>query len=98
MFVVISFVFYVCDYLYIAFTKRYYWWSFLCDIVFLLALYAIVIVIDVDNPHNLPHNKVILFCYFIFLLVYLICVAYEDVTFVRGRERDFYVAVVVWVL
>src|SRR6267143_2874455 len=31
--VVISVGFYVCDYLYIVLTKRYYWWSFLCDVV-----------------------------------------------------------------
>jgi len=80
MLVIISIGFYVCDYLYIVFTKRYYWWSFLCDIVFLLALYATVIAIDVDNPRNLPHNKVILFCYFIFLLVYLIWDGYESFT------------------
>lgn len=96
--VVISIGFYVCDYLYIVFTKRYYWWSFLCDVVFLLALYATVIAIDVDNPHTLPHNKVILFCYFIFLLVYLIWDGYEFLTLPRGRERDFYRAVVFWEL
>src|SRR5260370_18501981 len=45
--VIVSIGFYVCDYLYIVFTKRYYWWSFLCDVVFLLALYATVIAIDV---------------------------------------------------
>ena len=98
MLVVISIGFYVCDYLYIVFTKRYYWWSFLCDIVFLLALYATVIAIDVDNPRNLPHNKVILFCYSIFLLVYLIWDGYESFTLPRGRERDFYRAVVFWEL
>jgi hypothetical protein len=69
--VIISIGFYVCDYLYIVFTKRYYAWAFLCNIVFLLALYATVIAIDVDNPRSLPHNKVILLCYFTFLLVYL---------------------------
>ena len=98
MLVIISIGFYVCDYLYIVFTKRYYWWSFLCDIVFLLALYATVIAIDVDNPRNLPHNKVILFCYFIFLLVYLIWDGYESFTLPRGRERAFYRAVVFWEL
>jgi hypothetical protein len=46
--------FYVCDYLYIVFTKRYYWWSFLCDIVFLVALYVTIIAIDVDNPTRAP--------------------------------------------
>jgi hypothetical protein len=92
--VVISIGFYVCDYLYIVFTKRYYWWSFLCDILFLLALYATVIAIDVDNPRNLPHNKAILFCYFIFLLVYLVWDGYEFLTLPRGKERDFYRAVV----
>src|SRR2546423_15065718 len=59
---IISIGFYVCDYLNIVFTKRYYWWSFLCDLVFLLTLYATVIAIDVDNPATLPHNKVILLC------------------------------------
>ncbi len=48
--VIISIGFYISDYLYIVFTKRYYAWAFLCDIVFLLALYATVIAIDVDNP------------------------------------------------
>src|SRR3979409_1930780 len=60
--VVVSIGFYVCDYLYIIFTKRYYWWSFLCDVVFLLALYATVIAIDADIPRSLPHNRVILLC------------------------------------
>src|SRR5712672_4556796 len=64
--VVISMGFYVCDYLYIIFTKRYYWWAFLCDVVFLLALYSTVIAIDVDNPRALPHKKDIILCYFIF--------------------------------
>src|ERR1700704_1299735 len=68
---IVSIGFYVSDYFYIVFTKRYYWWSFLCDVVFLLVLYATVIAIDVDNPSSLPHNKIILLCYFIFLFVYL---------------------------
>ena len=96
--VVISIGFYICDYLYIIFTKRYYWWSFLCDVVFLLALYATVIAIDVDNPSSLPHNKVILFCYFIFLMVYLVWDGYEFLTLPRGKERDFYRSLVSWEL
>jgi len=95
---VISIGFYVCDYLYIVFTKRYYWWSFVCDIVFLLAFYTTVISIDVDNPRSLPHNKVILFCYFIFLLVYLVWDGYEFLSLPRGKEKDFYRAVVLWEL
>src|SRR5260370_1882376 len=96
--VVVSIGFYVCDYLYIVFTKRYYWWSFLCDVVFLLAFYATVIAIDVDNPRNPPHNKVILLCYFIFLLFYLISDVYEFLTLPRGKEREFYRSVVSWEL
>ncbi len=96
--VVISIGFYVCDYLYIVFTKRYYVWAFLCDIVFLLALYATVIAIDVDNPRSLPHNKVILLCYFIFLLVYLAWDGYEFLALAPGKERDFYRSVVSWEL
>ena len=96
--VVISIGFYVCDYLYIAFTKRYYWWSFLCDVVFLLAFYTMVIAIDVDNPRNLPHNKVVLLCYFIFLLVYLLWDGYEFLNLPRGHERKFYRSVVSWEL
>ena len=96
--VVISIGFYICDYLYIIFTKRYYWWSFLCDVVFLLAFYAAVIAIDVDNPHTLPHNKVILFCYFIFLMVYVVWDGYEFLTLPRGKERNFYRSVVFWEL
>src|SRR2546427_5131356 len=96
--VVISIGFYVCDYLYIVFTKRYYWWSFLCDVVFLLALYSTVIAIDVDNPVRPPNHKVILLCYLIFLLVYLVWDGYEFHTLPRGRERNFYRAVVFWEL
>jgi len=96
--VVISIGFYVCDYLYIIFTKRYYWWSFLCDIVFLLAFYASVIAIDVDNPVRPPIHKVILLCYLIFLLVYLVWDAYEFRTLPRGRERNFYRLVMFWEL
>jgi len=96
--VVISIGFYVCDYLYIVFTKRYYWWAFVCDVVFLLALYATVIAIDVDNHRDLPHNKVILLCYFIFLLVYLVWDGYEFLTLPRGKERNFYRSVVSWEL
>jgi hypothetical protein len=96
--VAISIGFYVCDYLYIVLTKRYYWWSFLCDIVFLLAFYTTVIAIDVDNPTRPPNHKVILLCYLIFLLVYLVWDGYEFLTLPRGRERDFYRAVVFWEL
>ena len=96
--VVVSIGFYVCDYLYIIFTKRYHWWSFLCDVVFLLALYATVIAIDVDNPRIMPHNKLILFCYLIFLLVYLLWDGYEFLTLPSGRERNFYRSVVSWEL
>jgi len=96
--VVISIGFYICDYLYIVLTKRYYWWAFVCDVVFLLALYATVIAIDVDNPRSLPHNKVILFCYFISLLVYLVWDGYEFLSLPRGKERDFYRSVVSWEL
>ena len=96
--VVISIGFYVCDYLYIIFTKRYYWWSFLCDIVFLLAFYAAVIAIDVDNPIRPPNHKVILLCYLIFLLVYLVWDGYEFLTLPGGKERRFYRAVVFWEL
>jgi hypothetical protein len=95
---IISIGFYVADYLYIVFSKRYYWWAFLCDIVFLLALYAIVIAIDVDNPYNLPHNKIILLCAFMFLLVYLMWDGYEFLTLPPGHERNFYRSVVYWEL
>jgi hypothetical protein len=96
--VVISIGFYICDYLYIIFTKRYYWWAFLCDVVFLLALYATVMAIDVDNPHSLPHSRVILFCYFVFLLVYLVWDGYEFLALPPGNEKDFYRSVVSWEL
>src|SRR5882762_7377312 len=96
--VVISLGFYICDYLYIVLTKRYYWWAFLCDVVFLLALYATVIAIDADNPRNLPQNKAILLCYFIFLLVYLVWDGYEFLNLSPGKERDFYRSVVSWEL
>ena len=96
--VVISIGFYVCDYLYIVFTKRYYWWSFLCDVVFLLALYATVIAIDVDNPRSLPHNKIVLLSYFIFLFVYLLWDGYEFLTLPPGHEQTFYRSVVSWEL
>ena len=96
--VLISVGFYVFDYLYIVFSKRYYWWAFLCDIVFLLALYATVIAIDVDNHSSLPHNKVILLCYLIFLLVYLVWDGYEFLTLPAGEEREFYRSVVRWEL
>jgi hypothetical protein len=96
--VVITIGFYICDYLYIVLTKRYYWWSFLCDVVFLLALYATVIAIDVDNPRSLPHNKVILCCYFLFLLVYLVWDGYEFLVQPPGKEKDFYRSVVSWEL
>jgi len=95
---VISIAFYVFDYLYIVFTKRYYWWFFLCDIVFLLTLYVTVIAIDVDNPSSLPHNKVILLCFFIFLLFYLAWDWSEYLTLPPGNERDFYRSVVSWEL
>ena len=95
---IISIGFYVFDYLYIVFSKRYYWWAFLCDIVFLLTLYATVIAIDVDNPRSLPHNKIILLCYFIFLLIYLVWDGYEFLTLPAGEERDFYRSVVCWEL
>jgi hypothetical protein len=93
---VISIGFYIADYLYIVFSRRYYWWAFLCDIAFLLALYIIVIAIDVDNPYNLPHNKIILMSAFAFLLVYLIWDGYEFLTLPAGQERTFYRAVVYW--
>ena len=96
--VIISIGFYVCDYLYIVFTKRYYAWAFLCDIVFLLAFYASVIAIDVDNPVRPPNHKVILLCYLIFLLVYLVWDGYEFRTLPRGRERNFYRSVMFWEL
>ena len=96
--VLISIGFYVCDYLYIVLTKRYYWWSFLCDVAFLLALYTTVIAIDVDNPRNLPHNKIVLLCYFIFLLVYLLWDGYEFRTLPPGHERKFYRSVISWEL
>jgi len=96
--VVISVGFYVCDYLYIVFTKRYYWWSFLCDVVFLVGLYAAIIAIDVDNPRNLPHNKIVLLCYLVFLLVYLLWDGYEFLTLPRGHERNFYRSLVSWEL
>jgi hypothetical protein len=96
--ILISVGFYVCDYLYIVFSKRYHWWAFLCDLIFLLALYATVIAIDVDNPTSVPHNRVILLCYFIFLLVYLVSDGYEFLTLPAGEERDFYRSVVSWEL
>jgi hypothetical protein len=95
---IVSIGFYVCDYLYIVFSKRYYWWAFLCDLVFLITLYATVIAIDVDNPARLPHNRVILLCYFISLVVYLVWDGYEFRTLPPGEERGFYRSVVCWEL
>jgi hypothetical protein len=57
-----------------------------------------VIATDVDNPYNLPHNKIILLCAFIFLLVYLMWDGYEFLTLPRGHERNFYRSVVYWEL
>ena len=41
---------------------------------------------------------IILLCYLIFLLVYLVWDGYEFLTLPRGKERDFYRAVVFWEL
>jgi hypothetical protein len=95
---IVSIGFYVWDYLYIFFSKRYYWVFFFFDVVFLITLYTTVIAIDVDNPISLPHNKVILFCYLVFLLFYLLWDGYEFRTLPRGKERDFYRSVVFWEL
>ena len=66
--------------------------------VFLLAFYATVLAIDVDNPIRPPNHKVILLCYLIFLLVYLVWDSYEFRTLPRGRERNFYRSVMSWEL
>jgi hypothetical protein len=95
---IVSIGFYVSDYLYIFFSKRYYWVFFFFDVVFLITLYTTVIAIDVDNPISLPHNKVILLCYLVFLLFYLLWDGYEFRTLPRGKERDFYRSVVFWEL
>jgi hypothetical protein len=49
-------------------------------------------------PSKPPPHKVVLLCYFIFLLVYLLWDSYEFLTLSRGHERDFYRSVVSWEL
>lgn len=92
----ISTAFYVCDYLYLYFSTRYYSWFFMCDIIFLITLYSTVVAIDVDNPSSLPHNKIILLFYLVFLLVYLLWDLHEFRILPPGSERGYFLRVVIW--
>jgi hypothetical protein len=93
---VITIAFYICDYFYIMFTTRYYLLFFICDIVFLLTLYATVVAIDLNEYYAFPHNRVILLCYIIFMALYLGWDGYEAYTLPKGKEKSHLIRVVVW--
>lgn len=94
---VITITFYVCDYFYIMFTTRYYWLFFICDIIFLITLYATVVAIDLNvGSYGPPYNRVILFCYVIFLILYFVWDVCEAVVLRGSREGRYFIKVVIW--
>jgi hypothetical protein len=94
----ISIAFYICDYIYIICTKVYRGLFFLADIVFLLTLYATVKLLNLEPEveTHLPHNKLILLCYLIFLLAYLWWDSSELKRSSPGKVENYFSSVVRW--
>jgi hypothetical protein len=94
--VIITLSFYLCDYLYIRFTKNFTVGFFLLDIMFLVALYVTFIAIDLDGVvFRLDNLYVIAGCYFLFMCCYLGWDIYERRQS-SGDETRLYNRVILW--
>lgn len=95
----VTLAFYVCDYLYIMFTKQYRGLFFVFDLVFLAGLYVTVQVLDLSNKNPLPLgaaevNK-IAFWYLLFMILYFVW-DLIDRPHKPGREQQLYNKVLRW--
>lgn len=95
----VTLAFYVCDYLYIMFTRRYRGLFFVLDLVFLAGLYVTVQVLDLSNKNPQPLSPfrvgVIAFCYLGFMLLYYWW-DWIDRPGESGREQKLYDKVLLW--
>ncbi len=92
----ITAIFYVCDYLYITFTKEYRWWFFFCDLGFLITLYLTLMWIDLRSGDIQPKNRAILICYAMFLCLYWLWDWYEEKDSTRAEEKKHFGRVMRW--
>jgi hypothetical protein len=67
---VVTLAFYICDYLYIIFTRNYRKKFFAYDLVFLFGLYLTVRVLHLPNQEPPLKAPVIAGCYFVFMWLY----------------------------
>jgi hypothetical protein len=95
--VVVTLVFYLCDYLYIMFTKTFRSWFFVADLVFLMALYATFRTLDIESEVLALHHLIaVAVCYVLFMFLYLSWDVYEWRRTIYSRERHLYKKVIAW--
>ncbi|MGC2236409.1 MAG: hypothetical protein WA584_09620 [Pyrinomonadaceae bacterium] len=96
LFLLITLVFYFCDYLYISFTKDFGWFFFICDVAFIVFLYITVYSINIGKSENLK-IETILSCYLAFMGIYLI---WDFIEFLKNKskvkESSFYKKIIGW--
>lgn len=94
----ITLTFYCCDYVYIMFTKEPRFLFFLLDLAFLATLYLTFLAIDVRaGASTEPHIQLILWCYCVFIGLYLVWDVIGKLTCEpRSAERHYYTWVIVW--
>jgi hypothetical protein len=95
----VTLAFYVCDYLYIMFTRQYRGLFFLFDLVFLAGLYVTVQVLDLSTKDQQPLSAtkviVIALCYLAFMILYYLW-DWIDRPDKPGSERQLYDKVLQW--
>jgi hypothetical protein len=88
--------FYFCDYLYILFTNEYDDRFFRYDLTFVGTMYAAFAAIGMNSGEHPPWAKTMLFCYLLFMVLYLRWDRFE-VERCEGRaERQLFRKVVRW--
>jgi len=94
---VIALAFYYSDFYYIKFTNTYRWWFFVFDLAFLVTLLATIKFTDIEDKATPVNVRGILFCYSIFLFLYLLWDIYERrFDCCPDEEKPLYDRVISW--
>jgi hypothetical protein len=95
--VITTVAFYVCDYLYIMFTREFRFLFFIFDLILLAGLYLTFMTIDITT-HSLPHKNltVVAASYGVFVFLYFVWDVLERRSTRDDSERSLYLKVIIW--
>ena len=97
-YLIITALFYFCDYLYIYFTNKFKWWMFILDLFFVIFLFLTYqkLHLTTTEKGKSPEVLSILYFYLLFIFLYFIWDKTENNTSESDGEKKMYNSILNW--